>query len=73
MRPVSYGALPSSPDATPAGPFGRVEPWNGRNEMRGAASPPAFEFSAIVIVRSCARPWRTLSHCPGTPAGMQAV
>ena len=43
------------------GPFGRMEPWNGGNEMRGAVSLPALEFSAIVVVRSCATPWRTLS------------
>ncbi len=41
--PVASGVRPGFRRS----PCGWMEPWNGRNEMRGAVSPPAFGFSAI--------------------------
>jgi hypothetical protein len=41
--------------------------------MRDTASLPIFEFSAIVVMRSCARPWRTLSYCSGRRRAREAA
>jgi hypothetical protein len=55
------------------GPFGRMEPWNGRNEMRGAASPPAFlvlGYRGRAFLREAVA---NAQLSPGTSAGMQAA
>jgi len=51
-------------------PVSLVGPHSLRSEYRAA---PALEFWVIVVVRSCARPWRTLSHCSGRRRACEAV
>src|SRR6516165_10951231 len=50
-----------------------MEVWNGGTGAHGGRAARASRFSAIVVVRSRARPWRTLSHCSGCRRACEAA